>query len=158
MSHVTHPASPDGPVPEGDAPAGALVGEPLARTIKRVAVPAVVANLLMTAFHNVDTFWIGRYLGADSLAAVTSAVFWIWLFISVGEMVSIGVDAVCARRHGERRPREAAQTVGEVAEAVPDGRKRGGERLALPSRFCLDDGYFSPKRKSILEPSLRVIW
>jgi putative MATE family efflux protein len=113
VSHVTHPASPDGPVPEGDAPAGALVGEPLAITIKRVALPAVVANLLMTAFHNVDTFWIGRYLGADSLAAVTSAVFWIWLFISVGEMVSIGVDAVSARRHGERRPREAAQTVGD---------------------------------------------
>lgn len=113
MSRVPHPASPDGPVPEGDAPAGALVSEPLARTIKRVAMPAVIANLLMTAFHNVDTFWIGRYLGADSLAAVTSAVFWIWLFISVGEMVSIGVDAVSARRHGERRPREAAQTVGD---------------------------------------------
>jgi putative MATE family efflux protein len=110
---VTHPASPDGPVPEGDAPAGALVGEPLARTIRRVALPAVVANLLMTAFHNVDTFWIGRYLGAASLAAVTSAVFWIWLVISIGEMVSIGVDAVAARRHGERRPGEAARSVGD---------------------------------------------
>ena len=106
-------------MPEGDAPAGTLIGEPLARTIRRVALPAVVANLLMTAFHNVDTFWIGRYLGADSLAAVTSAVFWIWLVISIGEMVSIGVDAVAARRHGERRPAEAARSVGDgVAFAV----------------------------------------
>jgi putative MATE family efflux protein len=101
------------PVPEADAPAGALVGEPLGRTIRRVAIPAVVANLLMTAFHNVDTFWIGRYLGADALAAATSAVFWIWLVISLGEMVSIGVDAMAARRHGERRPAEAARSVGE---------------------------------------------
>lgn len=117
---MTHPAAAtDGPVPEGDAPAGALVGEPLARTIRRVAIPAVVANLLMTAFHNVDTFWIGRFLGADSLAAVTSAVFWIWLVVSIGEMVSIGVDAVAARRHGERRPAEAARSVGDgVAFAV----------------------------------------
>ena len=99
--------------PEADAPAGALVGEPLGRTIRRVAVPAVIANLLMTAFHNVDTFWIGRYLGADALAAATSSVFWIWLVISIGEMVSIGVDALAARRHGERRPAEAARTVGE---------------------------------------------
>lgn len=99
--------------PERDAPPGALVGEPLARTIRRVALPAVIANLLMTAFHNVDTFWIGRYLGADSLAAATSSVFWIWLVISIGEMVSIGVDAMAARRHGERRPAEAARTVGE---------------------------------------------
>ncbi|MBL0172788.1 MAG: MATE family efflux transporter [Gemmatimonadaceae bacterium] len=67
----------------------------------------------MTTFHTVDTFWIGRYLGADSLAAVTGSVFWIWLVISIGEMVSIGVDAIAARRHGERRPREAAHAVGD---------------------------------------------
>ena len=112
---TTHsfPDSPTGPVPEGDAPDGALVREPLARTIRRVAIPAVIANLLMTVFHNVDTFWIGRYLGSDSLAAATSSVFWIWLVISIGEMVSIGVDAIAARRHGERRPVEASRTVGE---------------------------------------------
>lgn len=67
----------------------------------------------MTAFHNVDTFWIGRSLGAESLAAVTGAVFWVWLVISVGEMVSIGLDAIAARRHGERRPADAARTVGD---------------------------------------------
>ena len=67
----------------------------------------------MTTFHTVDTFWIGRYLGADALAAVTGSIFWIWLVISIGEMVSIGVDAIAARRHGERRPREAAHTVGD---------------------------------------------
>lgn len=83
------------------------------QTIRRVAFPAIAANLLMTTFHTVDTFWIGRYLGADSLAAVTGSIFWIWLVISIGEMVSIGVDAITARRHGERRPNEAAHTVGD---------------------------------------------
>lgn len=67
----------------------------------------------MTMFHTVDTFWIGRYLGADALAAATSSIFWIWLVISIGELVSIGVDAIAARRHGERRLIEAARTVGE---------------------------------------------
>lgn len=95
------------------APRGELVGEPLSLTIRRVALPAVFANLLMTAFHNVDTFWIGRTLGADALAAVTGAVFWVWLVISIGEMVSIGLDAIVARRHGERRPHEAAHTASE---------------------------------------------
>jgi len=90
-----------------------LVSEPLPQTIRRVALPAIAANLLMTTFHTVDTFWIGRYLGADSLAAVTGSIFWIWLVISIGEMVSIGVDAIAARRHGERRPREAARAVGD---------------------------------------------
>lgn len=98
---------------EQGAPRGELVGEPLVLTIRRVAVPAVIANLLMTAFHNVDTFWIGRSLGPEALAAVTGSIFWIWMVIAMGEMVSIGLDAIAARRHGERRPREAAQTVGE---------------------------------------------
>lgn len=98
---------------QDQAPRGELVGEPLAVTIRRVALPAVIANLLMTAFHNVDTFWIGRTLGAESLAAVTGAIFWVWLVISIGEMVSIGLDAIVARRHGERRPADAAQTAND---------------------------------------------
>lgn len=98
---------------EAGAPRGELVGEPLPQTIRRVAVPAIIANLLMTAFHNVDTFWISRSLGAEALAAVTGSIFWIWLVISMGEMVSIGLDAIAARRHGERRPGEAARTVNE---------------------------------------------
>lgn len=67
----------------------------------------------MTTFHNVDTYWIGRHLGATSLAAATSSVFWIWLVISVAEMVSIGSGAVVSRRYGQRMPDEAARTAGE---------------------------------------------
>ena len=116
------------------APRGELVGEPLSLTIRRVALPAVVANLLMTAFHNVDTFWIGRTLGADALAAVTGAVFWVWLVISIGEMVSIGLDAIVARRHGERRPADAARsaTDGVLLAIVL------GAAIALLAPFVLD--------------------
>ena len=117
-----------------NAPRGELVGEPLSLTIRRVALPAVVANLLMTAFHNVDTFWIGRTLGADALAAVTGAVFWVWLVISIGEMVSIGLDAIVARRHGERRPADAARSATDgvlLAIAL-------GAAIALLAPFVLD--------------------
>ncbi len=98
---------------EAGAPQGELAGGALWHTLQRVALPAVVANLLMTTFHTVDTYWIGRTLGAQALAAATSAIFWIWLVISAGEMVSIGLDAVAARRHGERRPGEAARAAGD---------------------------------------------
>ncbi len=90
-----------------------MAGGALSHTLRRVALPAVVANLLMTTFHNADTYWIGRTLGAEALAAATAAVFWIWLVISLGELVSIGLDAVAARRHGERRPAEAARAAGD---------------------------------------------
>ena len=98
-----------------------------------MALPAVVANLLMTTFHNVDTYWIGRTLGPDALAAATSSIFWIWLVISIGEMVSIGLDAIAARRHGERRPSEAART---ISEGVVLALLLGGA-IALATPFLL---------------------
>lgn len=95
-----------------DAPA--LLREPISRLIVRVALPAVASNLLMTLFLAVDAFWVGTRLGATALAAVTSAVFWVWMGISVAEMVSIGLTAVAARRHGEGRPHDAARAAGDA--------------------------------------------
>ncbi len=113
--------------------------EPLRRLVWRVAAPAVASNLLMTTFLAADAFWIGRYVGATALAAVTASVFWVWMGISVAEMVSIGLTALASRRHGERRPREAARAAGDAlllavalgAAAALAGRLGAGGMLAL---------------------------
>jgi putative MATE family efflux protein len=91
-----------------------LVADPLPRTIARVALPAVASSLLMTLFTSVDAFWIGTRIGATGLAAASIAVFWIWLIISVAEMVNVGVTAVASRRHGEGRPDAAARVAGDA--------------------------------------------
>src|SRR5215212_8042215 len=91
-----------------------LVSDPLPRTIARVALPAVASSLLMTLFTSVDAYWIGTRIGANGLAAASIAVFWIWLIISVAEMVNVGVTAVAARRHGEGRADEAAHVAGDA--------------------------------------------
>lgn len=91
-----------------------LVEDPLARTIARVALPAVASSLLMTLFTSVDMYWVGRYVGATALAAVSTSVFWIWLVIAAGEMVSVGLTAVAARRHGQRDPGAAAKIAGNA--------------------------------------------
>jgi putative MATE family efflux protein len=117
----------------------ALVREPIRRLIRRVALPAVASNLLMTAFLAADAFWVGRRLGATSLAAVTASVFWVWMGISVAEMVSVGLTAVAARRHGERRPQEAARAAGDallLAVALGVAAAIAG-RLGLDAMFRL---------------------
>jgi putative MATE family efflux protein len=91
-----------------------LVADPLPRTIARVALPAVASSLLMTLFTSVDALWIGTRIGATGLAASSIAVFWIWLIISVAEMVNVGVTAVASRRHGEGRPDLAARVAGDA--------------------------------------------
>lgn len=101
-----------GEYPTAEHPA--LVREPLGRLVVRVALPAVASNLLMTVFLAADAFWVGRHLGATALAAVTGSVFWVWMAISVAEMISVGLTAVAARRHGERRPEAAARAAGDA--------------------------------------------
>jgi putative MATE family efflux protein len=91
-----------------------LAVDPLARTIARIAIPAVASSLLMTLFTTVDTYWVGTRVGPDGLAAVSTSVFWVWLLVSVAEMVSVGLTAVAARRYGERRASEAARIAGDA--------------------------------------------
>ena len=94
--------------------AARLVGDPLARTIARIALPAVASTLLMTLFASVDAYWVGMKIGPVGIAAVATSVFWIWLIVSIAEMVSVGLTAVAARRYGEGRRDEAARTAGSA--------------------------------------------
>jgi putative MATE family efflux protein len=100
-------------VPDAEARAH-LVEDPLARTIARLALPAVASSLLMTLFTSVDMYWVGRYVGPAALAAVSTSVFWIWFVIAIGEMVSIGLTAVASRRYGERDRAAAARIAGDA--------------------------------------------
>jgi putative MATE family efflux protein len=86
----------------------------LAKTVARLAMPAVASTLLMTLFATVDAFWVGTRIGSTALAAVTTSTFWIWLIISIAEMVSIGLTAVAARRYGEGRGESAAAAAGSA--------------------------------------------
>ena len=121
------------------AGAGALASGPLGRTLLRIALPAVASMLLMTIFSSVDAYWVGTRIGSPGLAAVTAAVFWIWLIVSIAEMVSVGLTAVAARRHGEGRPLEAARTSGDaLLLALALGIVIGSAGLfVLPSLFAV---------------------
>ena len=91
-----------------------LVSGSLTRTVAAVALPAVASTLLMTLFATVDAFWVGTRLGPQGLAAVSTSIFWVWMLISCAEMVSVGLTAVAARRHGERLHDAAARAVSDA--------------------------------------------
>jgi putative MATE family efflux protein len=86
----------------------------LGPTILKVALPAVAAMLLMTLFTTVDAFWVGNKLGPEALAAVSTSIFYVWMAVSLAEMVGVGLTAVAARRHGERRHEEARKIAGDA--------------------------------------------
>jgi putative MATE family efflux protein len=59
----------------------------------------------------VDTFWVGRGLGPAALAGVSTAGFTVWMMLSMAQLAPVGLTAVASRRHGERKPQEAAVAV-----------------------------------------------
>ena len=98
----------------GDWEAAHLVTDSLRATVIRVAMPAVASSLLMTLFSSVDAFWVGTRIGSTGLAAVSTSLFWIWMIISLAEMIGVGLTAVAARRRGEARHEEAARLGGDT--------------------------------------------
>src|SRR5215216_1846671 len=94
-------------------PAGTgIIDGPLRPAILRLALPAVGTTLFQVLFNVTDTFWVGRTLGPDALAAVSLASYTVWVIISIGELVGVGLTAVAARRHGEGDPASAARAAG----------------------------------------------
>src|SRR4029078_6811567 len=91
-----------------------LVSDSLRATVLRVALPAVASSLLMTLFSSVDACWVGTRIGSTALAAVSTSLFWIWMIISLAEMIGVGLTAVAARRFGERRSDEASHIAGDA--------------------------------------------
>lgn len=94
------------------APAGALTVGPLRPVIFRLAIPAVAMMACHFCFNLIDSIWVGRLIGPAALAAVSTAGFYVWVLLSLGEMVEVGLIAVAARRHGEGRPDAAARAAG----------------------------------------------
>src|ERR1043166_2879719 len=68
------------------------------------------------------TVSVGRLIGPAALAAVSTAGFYVWVLLSLGEMVEVGLIAVAARRHGEGRPDLAARAAGAAVGYAPIGR------------------------------------
>src|SRR5881392_1120198 len=88
---------------------GSLTIGPLRPVILQLAAPAVALMACHFCFNLIDSIWVGRLIGPAALAAVSTAGFYVWVLLSLGEMVEVGLLAVAARRHGEGRPDAAAR-------------------------------------------------
>ncbi|HLZ44336.1 MAG TPA: MATE family efflux transporter [Gemmatimonadales bacterium] len=99
-----------------------LTTGPLRPVVIRLALPAVAMMACHFSFNLIDSIWVGRLIGPAALAAVSTAGFYIWVALSLGEMVEIGLIAVAARRHGEGHPDRAARAAAAaVAYALTAG-------------------------------------
>src|SRR2546425_448234 len=95
---------------------GSLTVGPLRPVILGCAAPAAAMRACLFSFNLIDSIWVGRLLGPAALAAVSTAGFYVWVLLSLGEMVEVGLIAVAARRHGEGFPEAAARAAAAVVQ------------------------------------------
>ncbi len=66
-----------------------------------LAIPIIIANLLHSAYHLTDLFWVGR-LGEEAVAAMSMNFPVIFLFISLGIGLSMAGSILVAQYYGEK--------------------------------------------------------
>src|SRR5205809_5627817 len=128
---------------------GALTVGPLRPVILNLAAPAVAMMACHFCFNLIDAIWVGRLIGPAALAAVSTAGFYVWVVLSLGEMVEVGLIAVAARRHGEGLPDAAARAAGAAVWYALRSEEHTSElqsRLHLVCRLLLE----KKKKKNIL--------
>src|SRR5437763_16963520 len=93
---------------------GSLTVGPLRPVILQLAAPAVAMMACHFCFNLIDSIWVGRLIGPAALAAVSKAGFYVWVLLSLGEMVEVGLVAVAVRGGGGGRHGRAGRAGGAV--------------------------------------------
>ncbi|MDQ7981539.1 MATE family efflux transporter [Paraburkholderia sp. SARCC-3016] len=81
---------------------------PLARRFANYAVPTVLAAWAYCIHSVISGVFIGRYVGADALAALNLLVPLLYLPYAFSVMIGVGGSTLVSRLLGERRERDAA--------------------------------------------------
>jgi putative MATE family efflux protein len=81
---------------------GDLTKGPVMRTMLLFALPMILGNLLQQCYNVADTLIVGRFLGADALAAVGSAFTLMTFLTSILLGLCMGSSTVFSIRFGQR--------------------------------------------------------
>ena len=79
-----------------------LTHGPVMKTMLRFAVPMILGDLLQQCYNIADTLIVGRYLGADALAAVGSAFSLMTFLTSIILGLAMGSGTVFSIRFGQK--------------------------------------------------------
>lgn len=86
--------------------------QPIGRLLLRFAVPAVVSMLVNALYNIVDQIFIGQGVGYLGNAATTVSFPIMTIILAVGTMLGAGGSAYAAIKLGEKKEREAENTLG----------------------------------------------
>ncbi len=89
-----------------------LTQGPITKTILLFSLPMIAGNLLQQCYNIADTLIVGRFLGADALAAVGSSYTLMTFLTSILLGLCMGSGAVFSIRFGEGNRERLHQSIG----------------------------------------------
>lgn len=78
-----------------------ITGQSIGKALLTLAVPAVMSTFFTVIFEIIDMFWVG-HLGSDSIAAISTSSYFIWMLRGLAMAVATGSLALVSRRTGEK--------------------------------------------------------
>ncbi len=86
------------------------VSAPLGRVFFQTAAPIITVMIVNGSFAPIDAYFLGKYVGADALTAVT-LMFPLFMFlVALSTLVGAGLSSIMARQLGANRPEAAGAT------------------------------------------------
>lgn len=83
---------------------------PLGQLLRQQAVPASIGILIMSIYGIVDTFFVGRWVGANGIGAITVVLPIVYLIASIGMSIGVGGASIISRALGNKDKEKARKT------------------------------------------------
>lgn len=81
------------------------------RHLLAFSVPMLIGNLLQAAYNTVDTMWVGKFLGAEALAAVSVSSPITFALLAFITGMTMATTTVIAQYFGAKRPDKVKQAI-----------------------------------------------
>lgn len=88
-----------------------LTEGPIGKQIVSFMIPLLLGNLFQQFYNTADSIIVGKYVGAEALAAVGSSGALIHLLVSLFMGVAAGAGVVISRYYGARQQEELSHTI-----------------------------------------------
>lgn len=92
--------------------------KPISSLIIEQSIPAAIGMLVMSLNNLVDTIFLGNWLGAKAIAAVTVVMPIVYLIGAFGMAIGIGGASIISRALGEENKKKALYTFGNQISLV----------------------------------------
>ena len=86
--------------------------EPLSKLLKAQSIPASIGILVMSVYGIVDTIFVGRWVGAYGIGAITVVMPITFLISSIGMAIGVGGASIISRAFGEKNDEKAFKVFG----------------------------------------------